>query len=401
MSSHDECGTRQRTGFAVGWKAWLLLALLLGFTNASGSTTTLGTGDFHVKNGEIIDPNGNTWRAFGINVDVEALPYAVQTSTGAPLTTHFPKINHVRVYTYSMSQPGIASATYPQPTAAGAALTNWRVIVNACKILTALKIVCEIEDHSSNGGQWEYYGKFYGISAPPTGGALTTILNWYSAIAKYWKGNPYVWFGGLNEMNSTDGSYKPSSIAPISTYQKQIYNTIRDTGNTSMIQFLAGLGPGTVGINGGFVAADYASMTNILWELHEYYTDGTLSGAQAQITGSTAACCGGYGGAGYLAAQTIQSADGVVPVIVAEYGSRDAGLTDATSIIGVFSNAPTNFLSSDAWAWDPGDPSTEYQLISGGYTKSSQAPTTYGKQVAALIATNPIATLAPSANRKD
>jgi hypothetical protein len=53
----------------------------------------------------------------------------------------------------------------------------------------------------------------------------------------------------------------------------------------------------------------------------------------------------------------------VVPVIVAEYGSGNAGLTDATSIIGVFSNAPTNLLSSDAWAWDPVDPSTAHQLV--------------------------------------
>ncbi len=346
----EKRNTRRRAGLVVRWRAWLFLALLLEFTSAPGSTTSLGTGNFKVKNGTIVDPDGHTWRAFGINVDMEALPYAVQTRTGAPLTTHFPKINHVRVYTYSMSQPGIASATYPQPTAAGAPLVNWRAIVNACNILTALKIVCEIEDHSSNGGQWEYYGKFYGISAPPTGGALTTILNWYRAIAKYWKGNPYVWFGGLNEMNSTDGSYRPSSIAPISAYQKQIYNTIRETGNASIIQLLTGLSsnPGTVGANGGFVAADYASMTNILWELHQYYTDGTVAGAQAQVTGSTAACCGGYGGSGFLAAQTIQSADGVVPVIVAEYGSGDAGLTDATSIIGVFSTAPTNILSSDA-----------------------------------------------------
>ena len=80
MSSHDKRGTRQRAGFAVGWKAWLLLALLLGFTNVSGSTTTVGTGNFHVKNGAIIDPNGNTWRAFGINVDVEALITDIQNN---------------------------------------------------------------------------------------------------------------------------------------------------------------------------------------------------------------------------------------------------------------------------------------------------------------------------------
>jgi hypothetical protein len=84
------------------------------------------------------------------------------------------------------------------------------------------------------------------------------------------------------------GSYSTSAIGAITTYQQALYTAIRNTGNTNIIQMGNGGGGncGTVGSNSGQNAPLVAGWSNITWYMHSYYTDGTPSGALAQVTGS-------------------------------------------------------------------------------------------------------------------
>jgi hypothetical protein len=90
------------------------------------------------------------------------------------------------------------------------------VVANYCK---SAHIVCEFEDHSSNGGYWEDgNGTFYGQNIPPTGNLLNNyVLPFWTAMATQFKDNPYAWIGSLNELGVA--SYDTTDIAAMSTYQ--------------------------------------------------------------------------------------------------------------------------------------------------------------------------------------
>lgn len=335
-----------------------------------------GTGQFRIQGGQLIDPNGNTFVPHGVNVGFDELTPASQTSDCRPLRDLFPKINHVRLSVNSNDNAGTASSSYPPPS----------FYANFIAQCTPFGIVVEIEDHNCNGGAWDTYvpGPLSGqVCAPETGGALQTTVNWYVALANQFKSNPYVWFGTLNEPNSTDGTYQQSSIRPISDYHVAIYNAVRGTGSNAVIQFMAGLGgsnDGTIGSNAGFNVAAYATMHNIMWEIHSYFgsdgNPGTTAQALDQLIGSTGACCGGSGGRGASAAQTIFSGDGLVPVIVGEFGSGECcgGQTSFAStnaitaaiIQGGFGADPWQFGHGGGGGWDIVNEGTNpFSLTSG------------------------------------
>jgi hypothetical protein len=122
----------------------------------------------------------------------------------------------------------------------------------------------------------------------------------------------------------------------------------------------------------------YASMTNIVWDLHQYGWGSGYStdpaAVKAALWGSVTSC------SGVLAAQSIRSADGLVPVIIAEFGdSTDGAKLDPNGAV-VCQVVGTSGLGFAAWVW----------ALIGPYhdvlTSYGQLTDPYGRQIAGLIA---------------
>jgi hypothetical protein len=231
---------------------------------------------------------------------------------------------------------------------------------------------------------------------------LATQVAGYAAWATYFLGNPYVWFGSQNEMNSSDGTYSQSAIGAMSASHVALYNAVRNTGNNTMFQIMAGVGgsnPGTVGAGAGYVAADYTPMTNIIWELHCYMTGNTpdswtngsyYTGAAGYVNGGTSApATGASGGWGIIGAQTLLSADGVVPVVIGEWGpggdSGNPGTTEAAPLVAAVKAAQTGGTGATAWGYYPaGVDNGNWDLVNQGYSNNPTL-TVWGTQVAAIV----------------
>lgn len=304
---------------------------------------------FKVANGQILDPAGKPFLARGINVRIDQLPVV----TPAALKAFFPQINIVRLYYEGATNP-YGTATEPYVSA-----------------LTSAGIVVLIEDHT-------------GISKPPyTGAQLAAELAWYSALAARYKANAYVWFGTFNEPGAG------TNLAAIATQEAAIYQAIRAAGNGTIVamELPSGGNPGLVGAMakgydgaGPMTPALFASMTNIVWDLHYY---GWVSKYSTDPAVVAAALKGSVAGAqGILGAQSITSADGVVPVIIGEFGNSTTGVgidVNANQVIAAVGACGLGWI---AWAWDP-DPDGDQAVRNGQLTA-------YGKQVAALMATQTV-----------
>jgi hypothetical protein len=297
------------------------------------------TGNFHVSGGKIIDPDGNVYIAKGINISDEALSEG--DALASKLTAFFPGINFIRWPAYSY-QP----ASYYQ---------------NLVDQLTSQKIVVEIENHP-----WP-------IPDAYSGSKLTEESNWYASLASAYKDNPYVWFGTMNEPQGGD----------ITGQEVATYNAIRGAGNNNIIMMEAGYGignPGPAGI-GSLTASDYTSMTNIAWDMHSYgwmydSTDQTV--VNNELLGSESSLTG------ILATKTITSADGVIPVLIGEFGisSTDNSNDPAgeQNIVAVTTFAIENGTSGfAAWSWDDGG---NFNVL----VQNDQL-TSYGQQIANAIKT--------------
>jgi hypothetical protein len=351
-------------------------------------TVSAGNGKFTISGGKVIDPQGNTFVAHGVNVDDGALQYALQDAQARPLTTFFPHINFIRVPIRPLTNVGTSSATYADPSTYDAFV----------KRATDNHIVVEFEDHSSNGGQWENFisGPQAGQpSYPPTGAALTTMLNYWIAMANRYKTNPYVWFGSLNEINSGDGTYSTSAIAATTTYEDALYKAIRTTaGANNIIQMGNGVGGGncgTVGTGSGQQTSLISQWTGITWYMHGYYDNNSTapnSGyttADAYLKGGTGPMCGGSGGAGYTGAQTLKSADGVVPVIYDEWGpaSGNQNSTDASQLVAAIDKVQGQGVGSSGWSWYTSD---QWHMVNNGFQTTNQSLSVWGQEVADFIA---------------
>jgi uncharacterized repeat protein (TIGR01451 family) len=308
-----------------------------GSGGSSGSSSGGGSGAFTVANGQILGPDGQPFVALGIDIST--------SNTGPQVAAMFPGINFVRLPT---GQP------YPSASDLQSLITSF----------TDAGIVVEIEDHP-----WPEV-------APYTGSALTAETDWYASLASAFAGNPYVWFGTMNEPQTAYGSAE----AAISTQEVAIYDAIRGAGSNTilMMELMGGGNPGTIGAGFGMTASSYASMTNIVWDLHFYAWVAGYSSDQGTVTaalfGSASA------GQGIAAAQTIPSADGTVPVLIGEYGNSTDGQNIDADWVQVITAVTSSGYGSAAWAWDPGAADV---LVSGG------ALTPYGQMVAQYIATGP------------
>lgn len=289
---------------------------------------TAPTGQFHVSNGQIIGPDGKIFIAKGINVS------AGQVDPQTILAT-LPGLNAVRL----ASTPGSDPAQIDQMVQG----------------ITSKGGVVLIEDHSSSGAN--------GGDNVLTGQALANETAWYAGLAAKYKNNPGVWFGTANEPDN------PSNIASIAAQEGAIYDAIRGTGNNSMVALeMRG------GFTNDFAAQNpgiYATMKNVAWDTHVYGWTSNYSTNPSDIFSAF--------GNQVANAQSVKSADGVVPTIVGEYGPSTTGLNgvDPNGTQTIQQVLQSN-LGGFAWAWDAGTDN----LTSGGKL------TPFGQQVAASFKAN-------------
>src|SRR3954462_7873603 len=172
---------------------------------------------------------------------------------------------------------------------------------------TSEGIVVELENHyDSNGaGNGGSQGDVY------TGTLLAQEQAWYTSIAKAFANNPYVWFGTKNEPPYGSGS-------ALSDWQLATYNSIRGAGNNNPVMIEALCDPNNL-CNTMMVPSDYSGMKNVLWDMHYYnwFTGSSDAKVNQDKIDALAA-----------STQKITSADGVMPVLIGEYGNS----TDGSSI---------------------------------------------------------------------
>lgn len=298
---------------------------------------------FTVANGQILDLNGKPWAGAGLNVNVEQCPEAQEW-----MLKLFPGTRFVRMPFHGYTSPSDGGLQ---------AFVKWA---------TAQQIVVKLEDHT-------------GISKPPyTGAQLAAQLAWYKAIAAAFKDNPWVWFGSPNEPGPDDRS-------AVSNQHKQVYDAIRGTDNQTIIAMClpGGGNPGTIGVAGGMTASLYATMKAVVWDLHQY---GWLSGKSTNQATVNAALAGEASkGTGIAAAQSIRSADGIMPVIIGEYGDSTDGATKDANGDQVITAVSNSGLVSAAWAWRPGG-KADILTVAGSAQNGPTLTDPFGKRIAAVIA---------------
>jgi hypothetical protein len=290
----------------------------------------VATGAFKVANGQVISPDGKPFIARGINV------YDSLINEGSAMIAMFPGLNFVRVGIHAYNDPASYQAFVTQMTSKG--------------------IVVAFEDHPDGGG---------GQDPAYTGSKLAAESNWYASMASAFKNNPYVWFGTFNEPGTQGGS--------VSAWEKATYDAIRGTGNNSPILLEITGWPGAW--NNAMNPADYAGMTNTMWDAHYYGWVPRYSTDQATVDQALADLVAGV--------QAIKSADGTMPVIIAEYGNSTDGTTidpNGVQVVTSVANAGASgrVVGSAAWAWKPGGNADHLQ--DGGALTSP-----YGQQVAMYI----------------
>lgn len=306
---------------------------------------------FTVSDGKIISPAGKPWLGYGINLNVEQVDEAVTSDAFTPLLDLWPGLGFIRLAFHSYTSATDRSLQ----------------VFLARSAAHLVPVICE--DHT-------------GISSGPyTGARLAQQNAWFASIASTYASNPYVWIGTLNEPN-------PNNIPAISVQQKSNYDAIRATGSKAIIamELPGGGNPGTIGAGKGMDPAVYAPMTGIIWDLHYY---GWVSGYSTDQAKVNAALAGNVAaGTGVAAAQTIRSADGLVPVIIGEYGDSTNGDTVDANATQVIKAVGDSKLSSTAWAWRPGGKADI--LTNAGNPPTLTSP--YGREIAALIKANAVPT---------
>jgi hypothetical protein len=209
--------------------------------------------------------------------------------------------------------------------------------------LTAAKVVVVIEDHVVD-------------NAVPAGSAYDNELQWYKDMAAYYKENPYVWFGTMNEPWG-------NPTATVLRQELDIYNAIRGAGNEAPILMEISVPPDAWTTNWNNQGSYFASMVDVAWDAHIY----DLGGDEQAATLIGAAQIG----------TNIKSADGIMPVIVGEYGSSISGTgPDQFGTHTVISVQGANASGTCAWTWLAGQ---------GDRLQSNNVLTDFGREVLAFF----------------
>ena len=152
----------------------------MGSSGSGGGSSSGGgtaTGNFSVQNGQIIDPNGCPWRAYGVGVfgESDVFPIAV-TGGGATLAQQIrslmPKINIVRIASYTNWFLSHVPSDY-------AAFTN---------DMTNAGVVVVFEHHDTD----------HRVLDATTSPTLAQESAWYASMASYYINNPLVMFQSMN-----------------------------------------------------------------------------------------------------------------------------------------------------------------------------------------------------------
>jgi Cellulase (glycosyl hydrolase family 5) len=297
-------------------------------------------GGFSTVNGQILSPSGQPWIAQGVNVP----DFDMQTAQSSLLSL-LPGTNFIRLNIYNYAAP----STYQS-------FINWA---------TSQGIVVEIDDHTSFP------------SNAFTGSQLTAETQFYSAMAAAYINNPYVWYETQNEPQGGD----------ITAENVAVYNAVRATGNNNPVGFQP-LGGGNPGFLSSMDASAYTSMSNVYMAGHFYAWIDGYSTDPATVSAAL--------GNEISAAQSLQSADGPMPVIIDEYG--DNVNNTAAGGTQVVTAVLASGYGSAAWSFDNPGGGTEDQL-----TNNEQSLTAFGQQLAAAEPStgpgcniSPVATLVPS-----
>jgi hypothetical protein len=302
---------------------------------------------FSVSSGQIIGPDGQPFQARGINTGIigingRAESVAMMNTMASSLTSTFPHVNMIRVTVWqSAIDQGLNAADFKA----------------AVDTLTAAGVVVEFEYHE--------------LTSTLTGGALTSVANWYSGMATAFKGNDHVWFGSQNE---------PPGGA-IDTEISTLYNAVRGTGNNT---------PFMMGVNGGYTTnglnpSVYNSMHNVVWDTHFYSWEvNGLYGLDPNNAAQNAQAL-----ANQLSSTTnfTHSADGTIPIIIGEYGPAVGNGFDAGGY-QVVASVQQSGVGSLAWGWEcfnSGDP-IPGDLVKPGWTGGPGNLTEWGQSTAQFIA---------------
>lgn len=350
-------------------------------------------GYFSVSSGSVKTPGGATFVGNGVGFgdgQIGAITSASQ------VTNLFPGTKIVEVYAFSYAAPSTYSAFVNTMTQAGIVV----LFGNGQNFFT---------DGTSAGNVGGGCGDIF------TGSILTTESNWYASMAAYYINNPYVWFTTNNEPSFVTGTTSDScstqggtiSLPGLATWEQATYNAIRGTGNNTivMLEEPSGGDPGTVGAYTQTAYQTYglpmtpsvfSTMKGVVWNLHYYGFASGYSTTQATVNdfllGSaydSPSCCSSptqYQATGILAAQTIPSADGVMPVFIGEYGNSTNGTTidangqNVVTAVGTYANG-SNAFGSIAWVWN-----SSYTCCDSLTVNGTSVMSPYGTSVASLIA---------------
>lgn len=312
---------------------------------------------FSISGGQIHRPDGTVFApAVGININDWQMGVVAPDDRCEPLLKYFPGLTIVRV----------ACRKYNEPD-------YYRDFITR---MSAKKIVMKFEDHT-------------GISKPPYVGAqLAAEVKWYTDLAAAFADNPYVWFGGFNEPG--DGKNLPG----IAAQNLAIYTGIRSTGSKTIVALSlpSGGNRGLVGPYGrgydGSVMGGLdmvKSLTNIIFDLHNYGWLSDFSTDPAVIRATLLGIPPAPTGTGAAAAQLWLSADGVVPIMIGEFGNSTTGKgIDANGILLCKVTAACakegKIAGWQAWHWNAAGDAYEDQLVSDAGNLTS-----FGTLIAGLI----------------
>jgi hypothetical protein len=308
------------------------------------TTGTTSTPEFTAANGVITAPDGSNFVARG--VDVFALGGLNLTNDAPTIVSQFPGINFIRLASDSgdVGQGGTVGT-----------IANLDPFI---QYMTSRHIVVEIEDHNGN------------VVDPniPTGTNLTNEYNWYANFAAYYKNNPYVWFGTMNEpIDNSNG-------AALVAQEVGIYNAIRSAGNNSPVMLELEGGYYSSNIVAG--ASSYSTMTNTVWDVH-LYANAAGSGSTTQSAMDTAI-------QNHInPVLGVHSADGQMPVIIGEYGPQTGPAPWDTYHNLLIQAVQQDFAQygSAAWAWDGYGANDSLTVSEGGALNS------WGNEVKTYIQT--------------
>jgi hypothetical protein len=308
------------------------------------TSATAGNTGFSVSNNsQIYTPTGTVFYGRGINLaDWAAVQGGTGTSNGVLLQTMLPQCNFIRLNCQSNS--GITHDSSGYNVAASAFTTfiqNYTGYNTAgTKVGTTYGVVI-VDDH-----------KYSVNPTMPTGTAATNQLTWFQEWATMYLKNPYVWFSPTNEPWGSDTANN------VCQNQLNCYNAVRGTGNNSPVMIGISTQWGS-GIWNSAHQSYFASMTNVVWDIHVYMINNNVAVSQTTANSLLATQLAAVQSCG------ITSADGIMPVIIGEYGPANFSESTANdgiaTCVAVWNN--TAHSGSTAW-WFNGD--APFNLSTGG-----------------------------------